>query len=190
MNIRLIIRMGVALLISLTSLSAWATPAQIVILRHGEKPANGNDLSPQGYQRANALPGLFKSDPALLHFGTPAAVYAMGPKGPDGTERPIETVTPLAQALGLTLQDQFDKKDIQDLVTEVMTDPKYDGKMVVICWEHSTIPEIAQDFGAANVPAVWLGNVFDRLWVLDFTGNKVTKFQDLPQDLLPGDSKI
>ena len=39
---------------TLVASSAFAAPAQILILRHGEKPLSGNTLSAQGYQRAEA----------------------------------------------------------------------------------------------------------------------------------------
>ena len=43
--------------------SALATPAEIIILRHGEKPTYGNDLNKQGKERARELVDFFKKDP-------------------------------------------------------------------------------------------------------------------------------
>ena len=51
------------------------------------------------------------------------------------------------------------------------------------------IPSIVQSFGYNDAPSKWNKEVFDRLWVLHFKGNQVSSFEDLPQDLLPGDSK-
>jgi hypothetical protein len=167
---------------------SFAAPAQVVILRHGEKPATGNTLDTQGYQRAAALPSLFKTDPDLTRYGTPAAIYAMEPASEDGSVRAIETVTPLAQALGLTIQESFTKNQLARLVNAVMTHPSYEGKTVVICWEHDVIPTMVDDFGYKNAPQTWPDDVFDRLWFLHFTGNEVTSFENLPQHLLPGDS--
>jgi hypothetical protein len=60
------------------SAPAWnaavsAAPAEIIMIRHGEKPPSGNELNDQGWQRANALAGFFTSEPAVLTFGTPVA---------------------------------------------------------------------------------------------------------------------
>src|SRR5665213_1161111 len=80
---------------------ASATPAQIVIIRHGEKPKSGPDLDARGYQRAHALVGFFEKNPAMLRFGRPVAIYAMAPKtqvdpsDDEGSLRAIETVQPL-----------------------------------------------------------------------------------------------
>jgi hypothetical protein len=175
-----------SLLIANVSLAA---PAQVVILRHAEKPKSGDDLNSQGYERADALPGLFETDPALTKYGTPAAIYAMDQSSAATSNRPVETVTPLARALQLPLQDKFTIDDIQPLVSAIMSDSAYDGKTVVICWEHKGIPSIVQAFGYDDAPAKWKKKVFDRLWILHFKGDKVASFEDLPPDLLPGDSK-
>jgi hypothetical protein len=169
--------------------SAWATPAQVVIIRHAEKPPIGNDLNAQGYQRANALPGFFSSNSIVDAFGDPVAIYAMAPSKADGTMRPIETVTPLAQQLGLTIQENYTKNDLQPVVSEIMNDPQYDGRMVVVCWEHTVIPQLAQTFGLTNGPTMWPDNVFDIAWVLHFDGNSaVDGFVMVPENVLPGDS--
>ena len=91
---------------------AFAAPAQVVILRHAEKPKNGDDLNQQGYERANALPELFETDPALTRYGAPVAVYAMAPSNDDSSNRAVETVTPLAHSLKLRLQDSFTRNEL------------------------------------------------------------------------------
>ena len=187
----------VCLVMSLFAASAaFATPAQVIMIRHGEKPDTGPDLNARGYERANALVGFFTTNPAMTEFGTPVAIYAMAVKeniAADGSsqlssKRPIETVTPLAQKLGLSIDTQFAKTDVNGAVEDIMSNPAYDGKMVLLCWEHNMIPVFAQAFGATSAPTSWDGAVFDRAWVLTFKGSKVSGFQDLPQHLLPGDS--
>jgi hypothetical protein len=179
---------GIALFSILVTNLAFAAPAQVIILRHAEKPKHGNDLDTRGYERANALPGLFTTDPVLIRYGKPAAIYAMGPNSDDLSNRPVETVTPLAQSLHLSLQDNFTLNELTPLVNAVMTNPDYDDKTVVICWEHKVIPTLVQAFGYNDAPSKWKKNTFDRLWILHFTGNTVSSFENLPQDLLPGDS--
>jgi hypothetical protein len=186
MKVQLFVLPLVALLFSATS--AWCMPAQIVIIRHAEKPASGNELSARGFQRAQALPQFFKNNTIVTEFGPPVAIFAMKPGSDEGSVRAIETVSPLATSLGLPIQENIVRDDLQTLVDTIKNDPTYDGKMVLICWEHKVIPQLAADFGLQNGPSNWDGSVFDRAWVLDFTGDQVTSFQDLPEHLLPGDS--
>ena len=70
-----------ALFLFQTSL-VWATPAQILIIRHGEKSEDGNGLSERGFARARALVQFFSSQPSMLEFGTPVAIYAGSPDKP------------------------------------------------------------------------------------------------------------
>lgn len=167
---------------------AAAAPAEVILIRHGEKPAQGSDLSDRGYQRARALVGFFQDEPAVTRFGPPAAIYAEKPR-PDGSRsRPLETVEPLADALGLQVDTEFKQKDAAGLARAILGDPAYDGKLVLVCWEHHELSAIAQALGLAQAPA-WPDGVFDRAWVLDYQGEKVSSFRDIPQRLLPGDSR-
>jgi broad specificity phosphatase PhoE len=174
---------------------AHATLAEVLIIRHAEKPAGvgedeGSDLSPRGFERANALVGLFTKDSRVLSFGTPVAIYAGSPKKADGSIRPLQTIQPTATALGLAPITKFESKDYDSMISEVMTSKEYDGKTVLVSWAHDEIPAMAHDFGIkkSEVPK-WKGEIFDRVWRIDFDANgDVTDFEDLPQRLLPGDS--
>ncbi len=165
-----------------------AGPAQVILIRHGEKPARGSDLSPRGYERARALVGFFKTAPAVTERGLPAAIYAEQPR-PDGSQsRPLETVQPLADSLGMTVNTSIRKPDAEGLARAVLSEPSYAGKMVLISWEHHMIPAIARALGADQAPDAWPDAAFDRVWIIDFDGGKPVRFRDLPQHLLPGDS--
>jgi hypothetical protein len=165
-----------------------ATPAQVIIIRHAEKPSTGNELNAQGWRRANALVGFFEKNPAVTRYGTPVAIYAMDPGDEDGSERPIQTVTPLAKDLGLAIQHPFPKNDLDKLVKAVLENPDYNQHMVLICWEHHVIPDLVETFGWEDAPKKWPGSVFDQAWVLDFSQDQVVSFQDVPENVLPGDS--
>lgn len=179
----------VSVMAGLFSINSFASPAEIIIIRHGEKPASGNDLSPQGEERAEALPKFFETNPTATRFGLPVAIYAMGqkPNDPDDSIRAIETVTPLAYDLHLKIHDQYSKEQIQPMLEEVVNTPAYNGRTVVICWEHSMIPLMAQALGVQNPPQ-WPDSVFDRAWIFTVNGNKLAGFQNIPEDVLPGDS--
>jgi hypothetical protein len=80
-------------------------PQHILIIRPGEKPEENGDehLSSRGAARAAALPSLFfipksafQTKPAP--FSTPDCIYAT--RASKNSNRPVETVQPLAKALG------------------------------------------------------------------------------------------
>jgi hypothetical protein len=59
--------------------------------------------------------------------------------------------------------------------------------IVLICWHHGKIPDLAKALGVFNPPK-WDGKVFDRVWQITYTKGKAS-LADLPQMLLYGDSK-
>lgn len=170
------------------SFAVMALPAQVILIRHAEKAGNG-ELSQKGQQRAQALVAYFKTNPAVLHFGTPVAIYAGAPVNGSGSVRSIQTVTPVAQALGLQLHTEFDRSQGAEMAAAVLQDPHYDGKMVLVCWSHADLADIASAFGVTPQPEAWDGNTFDRSWVIDFNKSGVSGFSDIPQNVLPGDSQ-
>src|SRR5215212_560997 len=111
-------------------LSRW------IIIRDAEKPdengkilgvdVNGNNdpdsLIPRGWQRAGALVGLFfppngSGDPSLI----PDVIFASLVEHHSHSQRPEETVTPLAQKMGSARQTPFvtthPMDDLQGLIT-------------------------------------------------------------------------
>jgi hypothetical protein len=166
-------------------------PRSILLIRHAEKPADVADanLSPAGKKRAEALPELFKTtadrpDP----LPTPDFVFATKPT--KHSNRPVETVAPLAQALKLEVNAGYANDDYAALAEELYTNPKYEGKTVLICWHHGTLPEFAVMLGATGVPDRWKDAVFDRVWVVTFDEKgKANPLARRAQALLPGDAK-
>lgn len=194
-------------------------PSQVLIIRHGEKVGDankdddaGNDLSIQGSARATALPSLFV--PAQTQFScefdyvppsfagsyeqiptkgtpprfpTPNIIFAT--QRSKHSQRPVETVTPLAIALKLHLNDRFADKpaDIKKMTHAILNNHGFIGKVVLICWHHGSIPDLAKALGVKRPPK-WDGKIFDRVWQITFSKGKA-KMEDLPQMLLYGDSK-
>lgn len=186
----------VSLIVLIWASAVWARPAQVFLIRHGEKPADEkeNHLSPKGRQRAAALVPYFLETPELLKFGSPVAIYAQPCTEPKKhSARPIETVEALAKALKFEVRtpavgDGAPKDAFPAMVKEILEDPKYDGKSVLICWSHGPLPLIAHKFGAEGVPEKWNDDHFDRVWVLTFHKDGKVKCQDVPQRLLFGDA--
>lgn len=166
---------------------APAAPAQIIFLRHAEKPPTGAELNAQGWARARALPTLFENDPRVREHGAPVAIFAGAPAKPGGSVRSIETIQATGQALGVAVDTAITRDEISKLVRAIMDNPAYEGKTVVVCWEHKRIPDMLKAFGWTTGPNRWDDAVFDRLWFLDFADGKPVRFRDLPQKLMPGD---
>src|SRR5262249_31360797 len=122
-------------------------PRHVLILRHAEKPDNDQDphLTSRGAARAAALPSLFRIPPTFLTepapFPTPAFVFATHQS--KHSNRPVETVTPLAKVLGdVHVHDKHADDEFQEVVDHVFGDAKYAGQTILICWHHGKIPKL------------------------------------------------
>ena len=173
-------------LLLLTTLS-WSMPAQVVIIRHAEKNSK-NGLSERGEKRAKLLPIFFSTNPIVDHFGSPVAIYAMATKE-GSSHRAVDTVYWLSNGprIHIPVLDQFRKKDFDQMAKEVMNTPAYNGKTVVICWEHNAIPDMLRSFNDQQGPTSWSDDVFDRAWVIRYVQGDI-QFFDVPQHLIEGDS--
>ena len=189
-------------------------PSKIMIIRHGEKPANspgkdgpfdvkldgksggGKSLIVQGWQRAGALNAFFapyKSDPTAHHIKKPDYIYAADPKGE--SQRPWETVTPLAAWLGYKQgTTQFNVSyDIGGGEGNLVKSALALSGVVLICWEHDNImPNMMTDIKNAyditnwsSIPSAW-PDVFYLVWVLNLKGDKY-QWHSVNQNLLQGD---
>jgi len=172
---------------------AEAMPAQVIIIRHAEKSEALQQihLSPKGRTRALALVELFQSDPRVLEFGRPAAIISQSPTAKKPSPRCLETVEPLAVALGLPVISQFTYGQAGELVQWLKDQRQYDGKAVLICMQHMEIDELAQALGVFDLrPRIWPHETYDRLYILTYApqDGRLLSFRNLPQRLLFGDS--
>ena len=181
--------LATALLLAVTPV-LQARPAEIILLRHAEKPADDHNpsLSPRGVERAQALPSLLTNLPAFSSHGLPVAVFAPHSTTHGHARRAEETITPLARELHLRVLTPYAAADHARLVKDILANPALDDKTVVICWEHDHLPQLAHELGVPKPPN-WSGGTFDRLWVVSTKGEKA-RLRDLPQHLLPGDSLL
>ncbi|MFI1198278.1 hypothetical protein ACH4VR_02195 [Streptomyces sp. NPDC020883] len=172
----------------------------IMIIRHGEKPdkhhpgidEHGHEdhksLTQRGWDRAHALPKLFDPSagrPLPAGVERPRTIYAATDQGPKaGAHRMRQTVTPLAQHMGLKVDLQYAESQEKDLAKAAVAA----AGPVLICWEHSRIPDIVSALGASGsgAPEEWPDR-FDLVWV--FTHAHGTwAFRQVNQHLLPGDA--
>ena len=145
--------------------SAPLSNATVFIIRHAEKPKDGEGLTPTGEKRALAYVNYFTSlrvnkEPLKLEhlFATADSKNSM---------RPRLTLEPLSRALKLPLDLRFEAEDFKALAKEVRT--KDHGKALLICWHHGSIPELLSELGVNPrqlLPAgEWPDDVFN--WVIE-----------------------
>lgn len=170
-----------------------AQPARIIILRHGEKQ-DDYQLCQTGVQRSLALVrqylGKGGADSLFTPNTEPAAIFAI-------TLHTVELATPFATTWHLPLftypvmpmatdaafTDALNQAT-RTAAHDVLTDPRWNGKTVVMVWEHDHIAKrrLEAEFHGQNVtlrqslnldriggvPADWDGTNFDYFWIVDY----------------------
>lgn len=184
-----------ALLILVVAPAAEAVPKRIIILRHGEKQDEYR-LCAVGRERSLALQANY------LGKGAADSLFPDG-AGPDGifaiTLHTLELASPAAQSWGLPIQlysvvplHGLSKKEetlqlnrrTQQAANAVLTDPRWDGKTVVMVWEHDHIAKkkLAEQFPdekvtlrqllnldrLTGVPTDWPGGNYDYFWIVEY----------------------
>lgn len=119
-------------------------------------------------------------------FATPDFIIATASS--KHSDRPVDTITPTAAALNLPINSSYSNSasDIQQLAKDVLsTSPKspYAGKVVLICWHHGTIETLATALKGTGAQK-WVGTVFDRVWLLDYSQSSTPPIQQFGQELL------
>ncbi len=138
------------------------------------------DLNPLGFARAASLPRLFPAP-----FDTPNFIFAA--HAGKHSNRPVETVMPLAKSLGLKIDSRFGEREERALARKLLSTPAYAEKIVLVCWHHEGIPSMAKALGVADAPPKWPDKQFDRIWKIRFDAG-APGLADLPQHLMPGDA--
>jgi len=169
----------------------------IVLIRHGEKPAEEiGQINSQGLNRALALP-----DVLVAKFHAPNYLFAPGTtdkieksNGQFSYLRPLVTIAPTAIKLGLPVNTDFGYKHTDDLEAELLKD-KYRSAVIYIAWEHHTldamVKKMVTDLGGTGITVPeWPREDFDSIFVLIIhtgTDNKKTvEFRVDHEDLKPG----
>jgi phosphohistidine phosphatase SixA len=113
------------LLLPTRTQSSIPRPAQIILIRHGEKPADPNDphLSREGIQRAERLVSFITTHPAMTGFGLPVAVFATRTTKRGNSQRTQETVAPVAKALKVPVQTPYRGEDYSALAKLILATP-------------------------------------------------------------------
>jgi len=98
----------------------------------------------------------------------------------------METITPLAQKLGTTINTGFARFECKAMLENVMSRKG----VAIVCWQREYIPTIAQLILDDKLvpPSIWPEDCFDMIWVFDLDRKKSRyNFKQVPQRLLTGD---
>ena len=195
-----------------------AAPSKIMVIRHAEKPDDDDEgvnvegqvdaesVIVQGWQRAGALVPFFAPTNGPLqnaNLAVPNVIYASGPvsstddtadkkkkKKGSKSERPLETITPLAQRLDIVPNTSFVEGEEKEMVASALAQ----SGVVLISWQHDEICKIANYIVAsappAGLPSKWPRDRFDVVWVFTppATSSDPWGFVQVPQQLLSGDT--
>ena len=153
----------------------------IMLIRHAE--ADMHSLTPRGWERAGALVPFFTSPGPSTGIRTPTHLYALGIAG-DASKSLIsqQTLTPLAEKLGLNLRVSFSLGQEARLAADI----HMRGGVALVAWEHSHIPLIAKAL-SGDAPSSWPKNRFDLVWILAGDSLGTYSFAQVNQSLLVGD---
>lgn len=175
MKKRILLAVLTGIAISATSFSCCAGKAadkslKVVIIRHGEKPEAGDNLSCQGENRALKLPAVL-----YQKFNKPDHTYipALGLGKETSHARMFQTVTPFAAKYNLTINSKYGGNDYEDIAKSVL---EKKGTVLMV-WEHSAIPPLAKSLGVKNPPD-WNDEDFDSIWIINYANGKAEMSMD------------
>ena len=177
-------------------MSARDTPGDrlVMLIRHAEKPREPGEqavdalgrpdaasLAVRGWQRAGALVRLFFEPP--LPLLRPVALLAAPRSAAHVSTRPRDTLRPLADALGLPLEEPPGSADSPERLAEAAAAC---GGPVLVCARHEALPAIARALGADGaLPGSWPADRYDVVWLVTPPCGPLRQW---PQRLLAGDA--
>jgi hypothetical protein len=153
---------------------------KIVIIRHAEKSGNDDNLSCKGFNRSMLLPAVL-----YRKFGIPNKIYV--PKINAGAQtkhlRMLQTVTPLAAKYRIPINTRYDEDGYDDLVNALL----HEKGLVIVVWEHNTIPPIVRRLAPAADHLHWDDNDYDSICIISFqrSGKPALSFDS--EHINPGD---
>jgi len=177
----------------------------LLMIRHGEKPTNGDSgvdaegratpsgLTPRGWQRAGALAVVLGPNSSTGHSALPRPAALVAPAYPEPAHRPYLTLLPLAQLLGRSIETRYAvDADPAQIAASLLAS---DAAVVLLCWEHRRLVDIAHAVAARgrvanadDIPRVWPDHRFDLVWRFDLdVATRAWTFVALDQRLLAGD---
>ncbi len=137
---------------------------KVVIIRHGEKPKDGDNLSCQGQNRALQLVAVLHEKLNLLDY-----IYVPALKSDDSTKhsRMFQTISPFAIKYNVPINSKYSADENEKIAKSMF---KKTGTVLMV-WEHTAIQQLANTLGVDSPPQ-WDDADFDGIWVISYHDGK------------------
>jgi len=168
---------------NLNSLKTYASAgceSTVLIIRHCEKQSlidSSNYYQEHcntiGFQRARFLATLFGNN-VEDRWPIPSYLYALSPDKHLNIFREIETLQPLSDKIHIPIISDYGPLDTANLAHKIFDDlrrGKLCNKLVVVCWNHSDIPNLAQKLSCGPLNGCLMkypGHTFDDAWQINY----------------------
>ncbi|CEH17698.1 hypothetical protein CBOM_04093 [Ceraceosorus bombacis] len=138
-----ILAVAASLTLAASSVSAYSN--RVFLIRHGEKPSDDDQtgLSAQGMQRSQCLRNVFGKGSGY-NIGY---IITQDYKSDGSRNRPYQTVLPLSQDLGLTIDHHCDRDDADCAKDSIKNFASSSGADILLCWEHKALSDISKALG-------------------------------------------
>ncbi len=157
--------------------NGWATPKEIIIVRYADKwgfKHHGPTLDPTGYARSVNFAFYF-----LNKFGRPDYVITTSPSNRhkySASIRELQTVAPLINILaindraaeGFPILYPYRPPQYSALAKWLLKSSRFNNKLVLICWDHFTIPALANRLGVRQKLPRWSKEDFDSVYIIKY----------------------
>lgn len=152
--------------------SAIANPKEVILIRHADKLIQSNGgvtLSAKGEARSINFAFYY-----LQKFDIPDFIFATNPKNHKSI-RQLQTVSPLANLLAEKNSNQefpilypYKNSEYEELAEEILSDSKYKGKIILICWDHGHLPDLARELGVKDDIPEWPDDDYDSVYDIKY----------------------
>jgi hypothetical protein len=151
--------------LSSNNADAQSKNLKLIFIRHAEKPADGDNLSCMGLNRALKLPEILKAK-----FGLPDHIYvpALNLGKSTSRGRMFQTVSPFAIKYNLAVNSAFEEEDAKGVASELSSKKG----TILIVWEHSKLKPILKALGLKVGDLQWSDTDFDTIWIVGFKKGK------------------
>jgi hypothetical protein len=174
---------------ALAGADAGLKNAVILVIRHAEKPDNGDGLSKAGKQRAKAYVKYFEN---FTLDSKPLKVdYLFAAADSKASHRPRLTLEPFSKAVGVAIDARFNETQPHKLAAAIQKKPP--GRCFLICWHHGEIPQLVSALGADPNALFrgkkWPDDVYD--WVIQLryeSDGHLIEAKRIKEKMMPGDS--
>lgn len=166
----------------------FATPHQIIIIRHADKLIAENEsptLSARGFIRSVVFAFYYQNK-----FDTPDYFFAKNPVNEDGKGiafRELQTLGPLVNIYAKKFPNKesrvnrsFRGEQYKELAADLLNRKIYNGKRIIICWNRINIPLLAKSLGVTQDLDPWDEDNYDSVYVINYhTRGPVSSFEIL-----------